>query len=213
MISKQKISHGIRALKKSDPRLKKLISKAGPFSLKIQKTQSVFEALIESIVFQQLHAKAARTIFNRVKALFDGQTFPDAKAILKVSDAVYRSAGLSGAKTAALRDLARHHLEGKLPDLKALKKLSNSEIVSSLTQVRGIGPWTVEMLLIFRLGRLDVMPASDYGVRSGFAVTYGKRGLPSPKDLLNFSAKWHPYQTIAAWYFWRAIDLKRAKAA
>lgn len=206
------IQKALRHLRRSDPQMKKLIEMAGPFALKVNKARSIFEALMSAIVYQQLHANAARTIYARVRALFPEADFPNAELILETPDQTFRNAGLSAAKTAAVKDLARHHRDGLIPETKRLHRMTNPEIVDTLTKVRGVGPWTVEMLLIFRLGRLDIMPCTDFGVRTGFALTFRKRQLPSPEALLRYSQKWQPYQSVAAWYFWRAVDMKRLRS-
>lgn len=200
----------LKALKRADKSLAKIINAAGPCTLKIKKSSSPFHSLAESVVYQQLNGTAAKTIWNRVLALYDGKLpTPDQILLTKVAD--LRSAGLSRAKAAAIADLAQKAKEGVIPTSRAAHKLSDIELVERLTSVRGIGPWTVEMFLIFTLGRPDVMPAADYGVRNGFAITYGLKELPKPKALLEFSEKWKPYRTYAAWYLWRAVDLERAK--
>lgn len=190
--------------------MKDLIKKSGPFNLKIKKSNSIYASLLEAIVYQQLHGKAAATIYGRLKDLFKAGEFPDAKRILAMPDEKLRSAGLSRSKLNAIRDLSQFHLDGKIPDIKAANKLSNEELVEILTQVKGIGPWTVEMLLIFKLGRMDVMPSSDYGVRNGFFLAYKKKKLPEPQFLKTFSEVWAPYRSMAAWYLWRAADLSKA---
>jgi len=210
MSRKKLIASGISHLKKSDPVMKKLINKAGPFAMKIQKAQSIYAALLRAIVYQQLHGKAAETIFNRFQNIFDKNTFPDPARVIKTPDAKLRSAGLSRAKLAAIKDLSKFQKENKIPDIRAASKLSDQALVETLTQVKGIGPWTVDMLMIFKLGRLNIMPVTDYGVRNGFRIAYNKRMLPSPLALKKHSAAWNPYCSIAAWYLWRAADLRKS---
>ncbi len=200
----------LKTLKRSDKSFAKLISAAGPCTLKAKKSTNPFHSLAESIVYQQLNGTAAKTIWNRVLALY-GDRLPTPDQILKTKVTKLRAAGLSRAKVAAITDLAQKAKDGVIPSSRAAHKLSDAELVERLTSVRGIGPWTVEMFLIFTLGRHDVMPAADYGVRNGFAITYGMKDLPKPKQLLEFSEKWKPYRTFAAWYLWRAVDLDRAK--
>jgi 3-methyladenine DNA glycosylase/8-oxoguanine DNA glycosylase len=156
-------------------------------------------------VYQQLTGKAAATIFGRVKEACGGEVTP--AAILETKDAKLRACGLSGAKLAALKDLANKTIDGTVPALDALHAMDDDAIVEALTHVRGIGRWTVEMLLIFRLGRPDVLPVGDYGVRKGFARAYRKRALPTPKQLAKHGEKWRPYRTVASWFLWRANDL------
>src|SRR5881398_1485252 len=165
-----------------------------------------FDALAESIAYQQLSGKAAATIFGRVRGLYPKTKWLDPAKILTTPDDALRSAGLSRAKTAAIKDLAAKTIDGTVPSGHALLRMSDDEIIARLTQVRGIGRWTVEMLLLFDLGRPDVWPVDDYGVRKGFAKTFGRRKLPTPKELMKHGEKWRPYRSVAAWYFWRALD-------
>jgi DNA-3-methyladenine glycosylase II len=165
-----------------------------------------FDALAESIAYQQLSGKAAATIFGRVRALYSKRKWLDPEQLLATPDETLRAAGLSRAKTAALKDLAVKTIDGTVPAGRALFRMSDDEIITRLTAVRGIGRWTVEMLLLFDLGRPDVWPVDDYGVRKGFAKTFGRRKLPTPKQLMKFGEKWRPYRSVAAWYFWRALD-------
>ena len=165
-----------------------------------------FDALAESIAYQQLSGKAAATIFGRVRALYPKRKWLDPRRLLGTPDETLRAAGLSRAKTAALKDLAAKTIDGTVPSGRALLRMTDDEIIARLTAVRGIGRWTVEMLLLFDLGRPDVWPVDDYGVRKGFAKTFGRRKLPTPKQLMKFGEKWRPYRSMAAWYFWRALD-------
>jgi len=165
-----------------------------------------FDALAESIAYQQLSGKAAATIFGRVRGLYPKTKWLDPAKILATPDDALRSAGLSRAKTAAIKDLAAKTIDGTVPSGRALLRMSDDEIIARLTQVRGIGRWTVEMLLLFDLGRPDVWPVDDYGVRKGFAKTFGRRKLLTPKQLIKSGEKWRPYRSVAAWYFWRALE-------
>ncbi len=196
-----------RYLRRVDPVLGAVIRRAGPFVLRPRVTQSLFGALFESIVYQQLSGKAAATILERTRRLFLPKRFPTPRDILAAPDALLRSAGLSGNKAAALKDLARHTVDGTVPTLARVRKLSDGEIVERLTSVRGIGVWTVEMLLMFRLGRPDVLPIGDLGVRKGFARVYGHDELPTPRELAAYAERWRPYRTVASWYMWRALEL------
>ena len=171
-----------------------------------------FEALAESIAYQQLSGKAAATIWGRVRALYPKRRKLDPKLVLVTPDKKLRAAGLSGSKVAALKDLAAKTIDGTVPSACALAKMSDEEIIERLTAVRGIGRWTVEMLLLFDLGRPDVWPVQDYGVQKGFAKTFGRRKLPTPKQLLKLGEKWKPYRSAAAWYFWRALDAPEKKS-
>jgi DNA-3-methyladenine glycosylase II len=150
---------------------------------------------------------AARTILKRFLKLYPGKRFPAPADVLVTPDEQMRAAGLSRAKTAAIKDIAAKTVEGIVPGLRVITKLSNEEIIERLTTVRGVGPWTVEMLLMFTLGRLDVLPSTDYGVRKGFAVTFGWKDLPTPKELLEYGERWRPHRSTAAWYLWRALEL------
>jgi methylated-DNA-[protein]-cysteine S-methyltransferase len=192
----------------SDAALARVIERVGPFRLQLRRTSSPFLALAEAIVYQQLTGKAAATIFGRVCALSPrARAGLTASQVLRLSDAKLRGAGLSRAKLLALRDLAERTEAGEIPSLAALRRMPDDEIVERLTAVRGIGRWTVEMLLIFRLGRPDVLPADDYGIRKGFAVAFRKRELPGRKDLEKRGERWRPYRTLASWYLWRATEL------
>jgi len=165
-----------------------------------------FDALAESIAYQQLSGKAAATIWGRVRALYPKKKYLDPKLVLATPDRKLRAAGLSRSKVAALKDLAVKTIDGTVPTARALAKMTDEEIIERLVSVRGIGRWTVEMLLLFDLGRPDVWPAADYGVQKGLAKTFGKRKLPTPKQMIKLGKKFQPYRSVAAWYFWRALD-------
>lgn len=199
-----------RHLKASHPRMAELIARAQGFEIKAGGVIRPFEALAESIAYQQLSGKAAATIWGRVRALYPRRKNLDPKLVLETPDETLRAAGLSRSKVAALKDLAAKTLDGTVPTARALARMSDEEIIERLTTVRGIGRWTVEMLLLFDLGRLDVWPVGDYGVRKGFAKTFGKRKLPEPKQLMKLGEQWRPYRSVAAWYFWRALDKPEA---
>jgi DNA-3-methyladenine glycosylase II len=191
----------------ADKTLARLIRKVGPCTLKLRSRQAPFQALVRAVTHQQLNGTAAQTIFKRVVALYPGKRFPTPADILKTPDDRLRGAGLSRAKVAAIKDIAAQTLAGVVPASRAIAAMTNEEIIERLTSVRGVGPWTVEMLLMFTLGRLDVLPATDYGVRKGFALTYGWKELPTPKELLEFGERWRPHRSTAAWYLWRALEL------
>lgn len=197
----------ITHLSRADKTLARLIRKVGPCRLAPETRRAPFQALVRSVTFQQLNGKAAETIFGRVLGLFPGSKFPSPEDLLGMSDEKLRAAGLSRNKTAAVKDIAANTISGVVPDSRAIRKLSNEAILERLTSVRGVGPWTVEMLLMFTLGREDVLPVTDFGVRKGFALTYGLKDLPSPKELLAHGEKWRPHRTTASWYLWRAVDL------
>jgi len=192
-----------------DPVMRRLIRDVGPFALIQKIRRTPFESLARAIAFQQLHEKAAESILKRFIALFPGRRFPRPAELLTAHAEAIRGAGFSGAKVLALRDLAAKTLDGTVPTGRAITLLDDEAIVERLVEVRGIGRWTVEMLLIFHLGRPDVLPVDDFGVRNGFRIAYRRRAMPTPKEVLRYGARWKPYRTAAAWYLWRAAD--RAK--
>lgn len=190
-----------------DARLRRLMAAVGPFRMQLQRTPSVFGALAEAIVYQQLHARAAASIFARLCALFPGgSTGLEPERLLMASEEQLRSAGLSRAKLLALQDLARRTAAGELPTLAEARCLDDETLIERLTQVRGIGRWTVEMLLMFRLGRPDVLPVDDFGVRKGFGLIFGDGELADRKLLARHAERWRPYRSVASWYLWRALD-------
>ncbi|HSU54257.1 MAG TPA: DNA-3-methyladenine glycosylase [Candidatus Dormibacteraeota bacterium] len=194
-------------LSRADKTLARLIRSVGPCTIKLRKRSSPYQSLVRAVVYQQLNGTAAETILGRVKALFPGRRFPTPEDILKMPDEKLRGAGLSRAKTAAIKDIAAKTISGVVPISREIVKFTDAEIVERLTALRGVGPWTVEMLLIFTLGRTDVLPVTDYGIRKGFALTYRWKELPTPKELLEFGERWRPHRSTAAWYFWRALDI------
>jgi DNA-3-methyladenine glycosylase II len=191
----------------TDPRIAALIARSPRYNIKPAPLIRPFDALAESIAYQQLSGKAAATIFGRVRALYPRRKYLDPKKILATPDESFRAAGLSRSKIAAVKDLAAKTIDGTVPSARAIARMSDEEIILRLTEVRGIGRWTVEMLLLFDLGRPDVWPVDDYGVRKGFAKIFGRRKLPTPKQLMKLGDKWRPYRSVAAWYFWRALDV------
>jgi len=197
----------VRHLRERDGRLAHVIDRVGPFRLRLATMQTPFEALAESIVYQQLSGRAAASILSRVVALFGPRRFPRPADLAAAPEPLLRGAGLSRGKIAALKDLAAKTEAGVVPRLSEFRDLAEEEIVDRLTAVRGVGRWTVEMLLIFRLGRPDVLPASDYGVRKGFARAFRRRQLPAPKALLRHGERWRPFRTVASWYLWRVLEL------
>lgn len=210
----------LEALTAADSKLAKLIERAGPFTMRIAPRQSPFEALVEAIVYQQLHGKAAASIHGRMLESFAPicgfGKHPSPEHLLDCPNEQLRHAGLSHNKTLALRDLAAKTLDGTLPTLARIRRMDDEAIIEHLTQVRGIGRWTVEMMLIFRLGRPDVLPVGDYGVRKGFALTFQglkpetkvtPQLLPSAEKMQRRAKRWQPWRSIASWYLWRACDL------
>lgn len=205
-------SSAIKHLQRVDPVMRRLIREVGPCTLKPRLGRSPFESLARAIAYQQLHDKAAASILKRFIALFPGRRFPRPVEILATNGRAMRRTGFSRAKVAALRDLAMKALNGTVPTSRVIKLLDDEAIIEQLIEVRGIGRWTVEMLLIFKLGRLDVLPVGDFGVRNGFRIAYGRRTSPTPRALLRYGERWKPYRTVASWYLWRAVDLGKMRA-
>lgn len=218
----KKLDHtaALEHLSRVDRKLGRIIAKAGECRLQMETTQSIFEALLESIIYQQLNGKVAATITSRVKALFPENSgslrtrrglvarFPTPQQIEKATPELLRSAGLSQNKMLAIKDLAAKTIEGLVPSAREAHKMSDDELIERLVQVRGIGRWTVEMLLLFRLGRPDVLAVDDYGIRKGFAKIHKMTELPKPKELLAYGERWKPYRSVASWYLWRAAEMK-----
>jgi len=200
------LAEAIKHLSTGDEKLKLLIAETAPFQMDQDHLQSPYEALLEAIVYQSISGKAAATIFARIKALSSTGRAPTPQEIAKLRKQTLRKAGLSGAKAEAMKDLAKKTIEGIVPTLEEAQTLSDEELVERLTSVRGIGAWTVEMFLIFRLGRPDVLPIHDLGVKKGWSITYNKKHMPKPKELLKFGERWRPYRTVASWYMWRACQ-------
>lgn len=200
----------LRHLGKSDPVLRRLIRRVGPCTLEPDGRRSPFESLVRAVANQQLNGKAAQTILDRFTALFPRKRFPAARDLAALDDDALRACGFSRAKVAALRDIAAKAESGWIPTSARIRRLSDDEIIERLVEVRGVGRWTVEMLLIFKLGRPDVLPADDFGVRHGFQLAYGLEEMPKPREVLEHGARWAPHRTTAAWYLWRAVDLARA---
>ncbi len=190
-----------------DKRLARLIERVGEFQFKLDECDSVYESLLEAITHQSIAGTAARVIFARIVALGTNGKCPTPQELLRVRKPKLRQVGLSFAKIAAVRDLAQKTIDGVVPTIETAETMSDEELVERLISVRGIGAWTVEMFLIFRLGRPDVLPIHDYGVQKGFALTYGKKNIPRPRELAAFGEKWRPFRTVASWYMWRAVGL------
>jgi DNA-3-methyladenine glycosylase II len=201
----------LKHLSASDPVMRRLIRDFGPCELVPETRRSPFQSLVLAVAHQQLNGTAAGAILKRFKKLFPGRCFPRPEDLASVSDDDLRGVGFSRAKILAIRDLAAKTLDGVVPASKQIVKLSDDEIIERLTEVRGVGRWTVEMLLIFQLGRPDVLPADDFGVRNGFRHAYKKRDLPTPKEVLAHGERWRPHGTTAAWYLWRAADAAKKK--
>jgi len=201
----------LKHLAAADPVMRRLIRHTGACGLKPETRRSPFQSLVQAVAHQQLNGTAAGTILARFKKLFPGRRFPRPEDLAAVTDEQLRACGFSFAKIKALRDIAEKTLSGVVPSARQIVKLTDDEIVARLTEVRGVGRWTVEMLLIFQLGRPDVLPADDFGVRTGFRAAYGRAALPKPRELLAFGECWKPHRTTAAWYLWRAADAKKKK--
>ena len=182
-----------------------LIARVGPIQLRPRRLPP-YQALIQAVIHQQLSGQAAGTILARFRALFRQDGFPSPEAVLGLSAEQLRGAGLSRSKVSYLLDIARRAADSRIPSLEECDRMTDVELVERLTEIKGVGRWTVEMLLIFNLGRPDVLPIHDLGVRKGFQLAYGKRQLPEPEQLGRFGVRWAPYRTAAAWYLWRAAD-------
>lgn len=193
------------ALAKADPLMRQLIRRIGPCTLVVDGKKQPYETLVRAVAYQQLHAKAAEAILKRFTALFDGR-FPKPAALLAADPAALRNCGFSQSKIAAIRDIAHHAQTGLVPTRARIARLPDEEIIERLTQIRGVGRWTVEMLLIFQLGRPDVLPVDDFGVRNGFRLAAQLPEMPKPRTLRDYGQRWQPYRTIASWYLWRAVE-------
>lgn len=196
----------IAHLKEACPRMRAWIRLHGPCGLEVHPARTPFQSLVNAVAHQQLHARAAESILGRFRGLFPGGRFPGPKSLALASDEELRSVGFSRAKTAAIRDIAAKTIAGLVPGPREIRTLSDEEIIDRLVQVRGVGRWTVEMLLIFTLDRPDVWPVDDYGVRAGWRNLYGLETMPAPKELRMLGGKFSPHRTVAAWYLWRAAD-------
>jgi len=207
-------------LRAKDAKLGALIDRVGSFRLRLDTSVSPFESLLESILYQQLHGKAAATIHARVRECYKGD--PSPRLLIDTPDEVLRGCGVSANKIKAMKDLAARTLDGTVPSHAAILRMSDADIVERLTEVRGIGPWTVEMLLIFRLGRPDVLPVTDYGVRKGYALTFLRvpksrpleaADLPKPDVVFKRGQRWRPFRSVASWYLWRACDVAKSTSS
>lgn len=200
------LQEALRHLAGRDETLKTLIAETAAFAIDAEAGQSPYEVLLEAIVYQSISGKAAATIYGRIRALGENERPPSPEKMLRLQAGKLRKAGLSGAKVKAMKDLAKKTISGIVPTHDEAVQLSDEELVERLVSVRGIGAWTVEMFLIFRLGRPDVLPIHDLGVKKGWSVAYGKKHMPKPQELLKFGERWRPYRTVASWYMWRAFE-------
>ena len=201
----------VRHLSKVDPVMRALIRRVGPCGLEVR-NHSPFETLVRAIAHQQIHGRAAQAILGRFIALFPGRRFPTPTDIAAVPARKMRRAGFSRGKIRAIKHIARRARAGFVPTRAACHRLSDEEIIERLTELHGVGQWTVEMLLLFTLGRPDVLPVDDFGVREGFKVAYGRRKQPTPKQLRRYGERWRPYRSVAAWYLWRAVERAQERA-
>jgi DNA-3-methyladenine glycosylase II len=194
-----------RHLATVDPAMAALIKRVGRCGFAVEKREP-YEALVRAIAHQQLHGAAARTILARFLALYPGTDFPHPAQVLATGEAEMRACGFSGSKTASIRDIAAKALEGVVPTRRAAARLSDMELIERLTIIRGVGRWTVEMLLMFTLGRMDILPVDDFGVREGYRKLHGLEAQPKPRDLAAIGEMWSPWRSVAAWYLWRAAE-------
>jgi len=200
-------------LSRADPVMERLIVRVGPCGLKPEPRRTPFQSLVQAVTHQQLNGRAAETILGRFRGLFPGRRFPRPEDVAAVDDGALRGVGLSGSKVAAIRDITARVMSGEIPGAREIRTMGDEEIVERLTRARGVGRWTAEMLLMFQLGRPDVLPADDFGVRNGFRWAYGWKEMPRPKELLGYGERWRPHRTVAAWYLWRAVELSRETGA
>jgi 3-methyladenine DNA glycosylase/8-oxoguanine DNA glycosylase len=201
-----------RELAARDPPLGRVIELVGGTGFLPRPSSETFETLARSIVYQQLSGKAAETIFGRFRALYGADGFPAPERVLATPHPRMRQAGLSEAKARAIRDLAAHAARGELPSIAELRRMPPERVIERLTVVRGVGRWTVEMLLLFRIGHPDVLPVHDLGLRKGLARIMRRRELPEPEAVLKRGERWRPWRSVASWYLWRAAELPQARS-
>jgi DNA-3-methyladenine glycosylase II len=203
------MTEALRHLRRVDPVMAELIRQAGSFSLAPVRGRGPYEALVRAVAHQQLTGKVAQTILGRLVLLYGSDEYPTPEQLLATPDRFLHGVGFSRAKTAALKDIAARTLDGTIPPRRSLSRMKDEAIFERLIVTRGVGRWTIEMFLMFTLGRPDELPVDDYGIQNGFRIAYGKRALPRPKALAKFGERWAPYRTTASWYLWRAVDLDR----
>jgi DNA-3-methyladenine glycosylase II len=201
-------AEGVRHLSK-DPHFRALIDRVGPPRLDIQRQRSPYEALVRAIAHQQLHGRAAEAILGRFGGLFPGEGFPAPDVVLATAETALRACGFSAGKIAAIRDICAKALDGTVPTRRQSHRLTDDALIERLTAIRGVGRWTVEMLLIFTLGRPDVLPVDDFGVREGYRVLHGLEAQPKPKVLGEIGLAWAPHRSLATWYLYRASEEAR----
>ena len=193
-------------LRSTCPILAAHIKRVGPCRLEVEQDRDPYQALVSAIAYQQLHGNAARAILGRFVALHPDSPFPTPQQVLSTSDAAMRACGFSANKTLAIRDIAAKAAEGVVPTRRAATRLSDAALIERLTMIRGVGRWTVEMLLIFTLGRKDILPVDDFGVREGYRLLYDLQAQPKPREMAALGEAWAPYRSFASWYLWRAAD-------
>ena len=198
------LSRAVAHLKRVDPTLARVVRGVGPCTFAPRRDGTHFDAVLRAIVYQQLSGKAAGTILGRVHAVYGGRS-PTPDELLATTDETLRAAGLSRQKLGYARDLAARVAAGAVP-VDTLDSLDDEAVIAALTSVKGVGRWTAQMFLMFRLGRLDVLPELDLGVQKGIQLAYGLDTLPRPKDVVAIGAPWTPYRTVASWYLWRSLD-------
>jgi DNA-3-methyladenine glycosylase II len=202
-VIEQAVSH----LRAADPVLDELIDRVGACRFSVARRLSPFQSLVNAVAHQQLHGAAARAILKRFLALYPESDFPSAAEVAATADRQLRAVGFSRGKIRCIRDLTAKTLEGVVPERRVIQRLDDEAVVRRLTAVHGVGRWTVEMLLMSTLGRPDVLPVDDYGIRAGFRIAYGMKSMPKPVTVRRRGERWRPYRTIASWYLWRATEL------
>jgi DNA-3-methyladenine glycosylase II len=207
------MSDALTHLRRSCPKMRALIARTGPCGLKPERKREPYEALVRAIAHQQLHGRAAETITARFLALYPGEDFPSPAMVLATDTTVLRGCGFSASKVAAIQDIAAKAEAGIVPTRRAATRISDAALIERLTSIRGVGQWTVEMLLIFCLGRPDIFPVDDFGVREGYRRIHGLEAQPKPKLLVELALPYAPYRSTAAWYLWRAAAEKQPQAA
>ena len=195
-----------------DPAFAGLIARVGRPALTVERGRSPYEALVRAIAHQQLHGRAAQAILARFVALYPGLSFPAPELVLATEESVLRACGFSAGKIAAIRDICARTLDGTVPSRRAAARLPDEALIERLVTIRGVGRWTVEMLLMWTLGRPDVLPVDDFGVREGYRVLHGLEAQPKPRALAEIGLTWAPWRSTAAWYLWRASDLAKLAA-
>jgi DNA-3-methyladenine glycosylase II len=203
------IERAVAHLRTADPVLDRLIGRVGPCRFSHSRSHSPYRALLYAVAHQQLHGAAAKAILGRFVALYQGRDFPSPEDVHATPDRTLRTVGFSRGKIRCIRDLTAKTLEGIVPERRVIQRLGDEAVIKRLTAVHGVGRWTVEMLLMSTLGRPDVLPVDDYGIRAGFRIAYGMKSMPKPSTVRRRGERWRPYRTIASWYLWRATELPK----